>query len=225
MWQVGSRRIRLHAGDMIWVPPGVPHLEETVPRHTAHFGWVGFDLGGSAEIPLVRRRVTPAAPRGELRRLFELIQSESAAHAIGARERAHLALRELLILYARAATPSPPTAPAPPSRQATLAGAVAHSLTENLAAPLSIAALARYHGITPSHLARTFKRERGITPHAFLTQARLEHACRLLLDTNEPLKVVAAACGFTDDAHFVHQFRRAHHETPARWRRSRRAVA
>jgi transcriptional regulator GlxA family with amidase domain len=135
-----------------------------------------------------------------------------------------LALRELLILYARAVAEIEPGAAVTGetragSRAGILAGAVAHSLQENLAAPLGVAALARYHGVTPSHLARLFKRERGVGPRAFLIAARVARARERLRTSDAPLKAIAAEYGFVDAAHLSHAFKAAIGVSPARWRR------
>jgi AraC-like DNA-binding protein len=217
-WTIGGRRLRLRAGDVVWVPAGALHREDTTAGHDATLAWVGFDFDIPCRLPPTRRRLAGLGARGEVTRLYDLIQREQSSTALGARERAALALRELLILYARAVPRTADAAPA--TRAGLIAGAVAHSLQENLAAPLSLAALARYHGVTPAHLARLFQRERGLTPCAFLRQARLDHARALLHDTNLPLKAIAAACGFTDAPHLSHAFKAATGTTPARWRKN-----
>lgn len=84
----------------------------------------------------------------------------------------------------------------------------------NLAQPLSIADLAQVARISPYHFARQFRLRIGLAPHVYVTARRLEHA-RLLIARNElPLKQVAAACGFCDQAHMSRHFRRAFGITP-----------
>jgi AraC-like DNA-binding protein len=59
-------------------------------------------------------------------------------------------------------------------------------------------------------------RELGITPHALLVRIRLWRAVARLAG-GVPIASVAAAVGFTDQAHFTRRFKRAYGCTPARF--------
>ena len=72
-----------------------------------------------------------------------------------------------------------------------------------------------------AHLCRAFKRTFGQTPHAYVTARRLHRAKSLMLESDEPLSVIAVLCGFTDQAHFSKLFRQHTGETPGAWRRRR----
>jgi AraC family transcriptional regulator len=74
-----------------------------------------------------------------------------------------------------------------------------------------------------AHFCRAFKRTFGQTPHAYLTERRLERAKTLMLESGEQLSVIALSCGFTDQAHLSKLFRQHTGETPGAWRR-RRAI-
>lgn len=50
-----------------------------------------------------------------------------------------------------------------------------------------------------------------------------ELAVRYMLDTDAPLTDIAVQCGFADQAHLCGRFRDAIGESPATWRRARRA--
>lgn len=85
--------------------------------------------------------------------------------------------------------------------------------------PLTLAELAKVAGITPSHLVRSFARHYGMTPHAYLLDRRIRHA-RQLLRRGMPLAEVALRCGFADQAHFQHHFKRRVAATPGCYRQS-----
>lgn len=70
-----------------------------------------------------------------------------------------------------------------------------------------------------AHFCRAFKRTFGQTPHAYVTARRLHRAKSLMLESNEPLSVIALLCGFTDQAHLSKLFRQHVGETPGAWRR------
>ncbi|QWV94678.1 AraC family transcriptional regulator [Geomonas oryzisoli] len=65
----------------------------------------------------------------------------------------------------------------------------------------------------PYHLLRTFKQAVGLPPHAFMLNARIERAKRLLLEGMTPASV-AAETGFADQSHFHKTFRRLVAATP-----------
>lgn len=67
--------------------------------------------------------------------------------------------------------------------------------------------LAKIAFLSPFHLLRVFRREIGITPHAYQTQLRIERAKQLLRD-DFSITQTALATGFFDQAHFSKQFKR-----------------
>jgi AraC-like DNA-binding protein len=76
--------------------------------------------------------------------------------------------------------------------------------------------------LSEAHFSRSFKRTFGLAPHAFVLRRRLELAAQLMLESTESLTGIAQLCGFTDQAHLCHHFRRSMGESPAAWRRARR---
>jgi AraC-like DNA-binding protein len=78
--------------------------------------------------------------------------------------------------------------------------------------------LSRAAGLSRFHLARAFKKETGLSPHAFQTQLRIARA-RELLKTRIPIVEIAQEVGFYDQSHFTHYFKRAWGVTPAEYAR------
>lgn len=68
-------------------------------------------------------------------------------------------------------------------------------------------------GLTPFQLIGLFKRAVGLTPHAYLTQIRLNVACRALR-RGRRIADVAAACGFCDQSALTTHFKRCYGITP-----------
>lgn len=84
-------------------------------------------------------------------------------------------------------------------------------------------------GLTQFQLIGLYKRTLGLTPHAYLTQVRLNHACRLLAH-GSPLAEAAIDSGFYDQSAMHRHFRRCYAMTPRQFaaaaleaRQSRRA--
>jgi len=91
-------------------------------------------------------------------------------------------------------------------------------LREKFAEPLTITQVASAAGVHPVHLAREFRRFRRCTIGEYIRQLRVEHACRQLNKTNEPLAAIAAGAGFSDQSHFSRTFKRHIGMTPAEYR-------
>jgi AraC-like DNA-binding protein len=70
------------------------------------------------------------------------------------------------------------------------------------------------------HLVRSFKREYGLTPYAYVIGARIELARRRLL-AGEPPGMVAVEIGFHDQAHLTRHFKRHVSVPPAAYAASR----
>jgi len=66
----------------------------------------------------------------------------------------------------------------------------------NLEADLSVEALASHAGMSPRNFARVFTQRTGVTPAKFVERARVERARHRLEDSELPVDVIAADCGF-----------------------------
>jgi AraC-like DNA-binding protein len=82
---------------------------------------------------------------------------------------------------------------------------VADRLRNSADQSLRLGELAGMAGVSKSQLERDFLRLFGVTPRAFLQQARMERALRLL-DTNMSVAAVAYECGYTDHSAFTRRF-------------------
>lgn len=91
-----------------------------------------------------------------------------------------------------------------------------HSAVSTPAPTLS--ELATAAGVHPGHVSRAFRAAFGSTPGQYLRQVRIEHAQRLLAESEMPLSQLAVAAGFYDQSHFTTAFLRETGTTPARYR-------
>ncbi len=69
-------------------------------------------------------------------------------------------------------------------------------ILENLDQDLSVSKLAGRVNMSPRNFARRFGHELGLTPAAYVVQARLEAARHRLETTTQPVTRIAALCGF-----------------------------
>ena len=81
------------------------------------------------------------------------------------------------------------------------------------AEPLGLDELGQAVGLTRFQLIGLFKRTIGLTPHAYLTQVRLNMACRLL-KRGTGIADAAVAAGFYDQSALTKYFRRCYAITP-----------
>src|SRR5262249_28253677 len=82
-------------------------------------------------------------------------------------------------------------------------------LTEDL----SLAELSTALGLTQYELISLFKRTTGLTPHAYVTQLRLDPACSHLAQ-GMPIADAALAAGFYDQSALTKHFKRCYGVTP-----------
>jgi AraC-like DNA-binding protein len=80
-----------------------------------------------------------------------------------------------------------------------------------------LADVAKAAGLTPFRLFRAFQRTTGMTPHAYQRQTRVRSAAGMIRLGN-PLREVAMATGFADQAHLTRSFRRTMGVTPGAYR-------
>jgi AraC family transcriptional regulator len=97
---------------------------------------------------------------------------------------------------------------------------LAETIETRLNEPLSLETLAGAVGLGVWTFTRRFRESFGCAPHAYLLGRRIERAQRLLAEGTMPVKEVALACGFCDQAHMTRVFHARLQTTPAALRRS-----
>ncbi|NBN63853.1 helix-turn-helix domain-containing protein [Microvirga tunisiensis] len=90
---------------------------------------------------------------------------------------------------------------------------------ENLGRGICLEDMAGCIGLSPSHFSRSFRLETGLSPYAWVLQARITRVKDLLLRGRLTLAEIAIECGFATQSHMTEAFRRATGVPPARWLR------
>jgi AraC family transcriptional regulator len=80
---------------------------------------------------------------------------------------------------------------------------------------LSLLTLADRANVSPFHFARQFRKRVGLPPHQFVLRQRVQKSLGLLKLGAMPLGQIAVDCGFHDQPHFTHAFRKVLGTTPA----------
>jgi transcriptional regulator GlxA family with amidase domain len=104
------------------------------------------------------------------------------------------------------------------SQQDTRFSALLSWLPANLAADLSVEALAAQVGMTARSFARHFATQCGHTPARFVELLRVEAAQGLLEQDSDSIAAIARTCGFGDDERMRRAFLRALGVAPAEYR-------
>lgn len=117
-------------------------------------------------------------------------------------------------LYRRHGSPRPPGGS--PGDERSRIDRVAEFLHEAYAEPVSLAQLAELAEMSAYHLVRSFKKARGLPPHVYLTQIRLQEARRRLAQ-GWSLAETALAVGFYDQSALSRHFKRVYGVTPGQF--------
>jgi AraC-like DNA-binding protein len=117
-------------------------------------------------------------------------------------------------LYARYGSARPRRPPA--GAELSCVGRAAAYLQAHYAEPVTLAQLSDAAGMSAFHLARCFKKQLGLPPHAYLTQLRLQQARRLLA-RGLGLAEAAAAVGFYDQSALSRHFKKIYGVTPGQY--------
>jgi DNA-binding response OmpR family regulator len=88
--------------------------------------------------------------------------------------------------------------------------------------PLSRKDIACHIGISADYLTDCFRKEMNVTPMTYLRRYRIRQACELLENTNLTITQVAGAVGYSESAHFTHNFQQEIGVTPRAYRNGKR---
>lgn len=130
------------------------------------------------------------------------------------------AVTEALLLHLLRKPAASPL-PAVSSPEARIAE-VRSKVDTNLAADLSLNALAAEIGMSRAHFARTFRQVVGESPHRYVMSRRIEHARGLLSQSRLGLSEIAHEAGFCSQSHLTLIFRTRLGLTPQQYRQQHR---
>ena len=150
---------------------------------------------------------------------FEALCGELDQPRVGSAEaaRAHLCL--LLIRAARLAAGG---LDATAVRDEPILEAVFVYIESHFRRPISLADVAVALERSPAHLTTVVRTLSGRTVLEWIIERRMAEARRLLRETDRTVADIAEAVSYVDASYFARQFRRAHGEAPAAWRRASR---
>jgi len=78
---------------------------------------------------------------------------------------------------------------------------------------VTVDSLSKHANINPNYLMKLFKKEYGLSPHAFIINQKI-YKSKKLLEQNIPIAEVAIELGFFDQSHFHKAFKSVYSLTP-----------
>ena len=83
---------------------------------------------------------------------------------------------------------------------------------------ITLKSLAQYTYLSPNFMRVKFQELMGISPHTYLEEIRMNHACRLLAESELSVADIASACGYESPSYLDSVFRRKKGMTPKQYR-------
>jgi AraC-like DNA-binding protein len=213
-----GQRFELGPGSVFCYGPGVAHRIEALPGSVLMKYFVDFS-GEQGTLLLTQAfpdgRPGRVATSGTIQRLFEELKTSADGLQSSRAEVCSLLVRQILVLLTDRSVALEPEA------GSLRFGALKNKLRDVAARGLGLEAAARECGVSPSYLARLFRRFDHVTPHQFVVQCRMAVAASLLLDAGLLIKEVAALTGYDDPYHFSRSFKSVYGQSPEAFRRLR----
>ncbi|MEO1771597.1 AraC family transcriptional regulator [Candidatus Enterococcus ferrettii] len=84
---------------------------------------------------------------------------------------------------------------------------------------IQISDIAHFIGVHPNYLSLRFKEEMGVTPKKYLTNLKTTKAKKLLMESDDPVSLIASSVGFTDALSFSKFFKKEIGYSPTEFRK------
>ena len=225
-----TETVILHAGDMILIPPFMPHAIETPADNPHDDYWLHFDVGPafgqpqflSALRPYCARR-WPVRQLADWREAYEAFEAEWESGRPGIRLLFHAFVLSMVVRLLRELWPEgvrpegQMQEPVRPVQHHALIEAVTACIQGDLAAPWNAERLADRFHVGVSTLQKAFSLRMGMPLHRFIILCRVRRAEVCLRTTGMTLDAIAAAVGFSSAQALSDAFRRVYLASPREW--------
>lgn len=221
--QVGKQVFRLNAGDFFFLPPGEMHADVYTPalkEHrilwcACHNGALGAHLHEYTPVNHQRHLAGTSAPAPPfVSSLLGALQHEWKTRQKHQQQICSALVQALIHLMLRAFEDVDGSGDFIPGK---IAVRVNHYLNEHFHEPLSLAHIAHAMHISRNYLATLYKQETSTTIGQALRRIRLEHAKKMLLETDLSAQQIARAVGYASPEHFSRVFQQQEGVPPGRY--------
>lgn len=212
----------LHAGHLIIIPPGIPHVYQADEQHPWSIFWIHFEgtqtqnalnsLGVTAKQPVLY-----VADTQMLRASFEEVM---ACLNYNYSDAGLLAMSsELMRLISRIKLHQNHPQAQRRTAENRIQGTI-EFMQRHLDIALTLEELSAQAGQSVPYYSSLFKARTGQSPVAFFTQMKIRKACDLLAQTELSVKETAAALGYEDPYYFSRLFKKVQGLAPSDYRNS-----
>lgn len=110
------------------------------------------------------------------------------------------------------------------SNQSNIIKPVIEYVNEHFAENITILTLANVIHFSPSHFMSVFRQISGVSAIEYLTQVRINHACKYLKQNSFSVSEIAEKCGFNNLSNFNRQFKKIVGCTPTEYKKQQNRV-
>jgi AraC-like DNA-binding protein len=221
-WRQESREISLHAGELLLCPPHVRHSKRRREAANYRFYFLGCkmdeDLWPVLRPHLPLGRMTTLAHAHELALNFRMAEEELLFARARQKEGVELAWKQLwLAVYRLFADRELPVA----RDTKWLSRRVGTLVESNPGEAWTVPTVAKFMGYSPTHFAKLFHEQAGLSFHQYLLTVRMDAGKRALERGAETVTEIALRLGFSSSQHFSSAFTGRAGMAPLRWKRER----
>ncbi|WP_420539926.1 ABC transporter substrate-binding protein [Paenibacillus polymyxa] len=228
---VGQEQYVFHSGHGYWLTPGesyrIAPLDGTVPEYyKITFKVITMPLEPQSDATLVENATgMPSIYHGSVlpdpreyivsssfkpiqlaEELFYSTQQTIQPHRQTTALRQQIMFQELLLLWQEAHVPIKHNEGFNPTLPASVESTLAY-MENHYEKPITVKQLAEQANVSIWQYSQLFRKITGKKPLHYLTELRLNHAKRLLLECKRPLREIARQVGFSDEYYFNRRFR------------------
>lgn len=215
---IAGEQCEVAAGDLIILPAGVAHAYGANPDEPWSIYWVHFDgrlAQAYAEFLAIER---PKISIGNLPNLIAEFESLLALRHSSYTLAPFVHGASLLKTLLTGLTDSIAHARQGGGMDLTV---LAGLMQRRLNGELDLEDLAKVAHLSKFHFIRRFRQLTGNTPIQYFIHLKMQHACRLLDSSEDPIKRIAAEVGYEDPYYFSRIFKRVIGVSPQHYRESR----
>lgn len=219
---IDGQLVEIESGQILLIYPHQFH-HFIIPTEPINWLFITFELPKSAWLDPLRERLCPILPPTEiiLSRMLEIYaqkavsrKSHSLTHTLG-----YLLAHLIETNQGQQQVDLSEQTASLRSRSVKILQEVNRFIYANLSENFSIDTLAAEIGVSASHLRLLVRTQIGMGLGHYINRIRINHAQRLLQDSELPIKRIAFDCGFNSSQSFARAFRRATGVAPTRYRK------
>lgn len=218
-YSIGEDLISVKQGEFLLIPPEVRHTAVCADPRTEKYSLsfkMNRDLTGFCSgAPAVTHKDTPT----EIYGLFTEIVNEGLHNKPISRKIIENKLLEVIVLLLRECGCSELESDSSDTGEDIRLFLAKQYISDNVAAPPTVAEVAGYLAISPKHLERLFFKYEGISPLAYINATRAARLESMVAKSELTFKQISEAMGFASESYFNAFFKKHVGITPGAYKK------